>query len=101
MIQQRLQVLNNHYSWRGDQQLVDSLFTFFCTDERTKGLWRPLADRIGSTQRDWKVPKQATQKALTGSDAVRLILDLGMPKQRYVAECKHANKWFNVVQRCG
>ena len=78
-----LQVVNDHYSGWGDQQLVDDLFTFFCTNGTTKRLWKQLADRIGNTQRASKQTKRATKKAFTGSDAVRLILDLGMPKRRY------------------
>ena len=96
-----LQVVNDHYSGWVDQQLVDDLFTFFCTNSTTKRLWKQLADRVGNTQRAAKRTKMATKKAFTGSDAVRLILDLGMPKRRYVAKCTHAYKWFNVVQRCG
>ena len=80
-----LQVVNDHYSGWGDQQLVDNLFTFFCTNGTTKRLWKQLADRIGNTQRASKQTKRATKKAFRGSDAVRLILDLGMPKRRYVA----------------
>ena len=79
-----LQVVNDHYSGWGDQQLVDDLFTFFCTNGTTKRLWKQLADRIGNTQRASKQTKRATKKTFTGSDAVRLILDLGMPKRRYV-----------------
>ena len=94
-----LQVVNDHYSGWGDQQLVDDLLTFFCTNGTTKRLWKQLADRIGNTQRASKQTKRATKKAFTGSDAVRLILDLQMPKQRYVAQCAHAYKWFNGVQR--
>ena len=43
-----LQVINDHYSGWGDQQLVDDLFTFFCTNGTTKRLWKQLADRIGN-----------------------------------------------------
>ena len=80
-----LQVVNDHYSRWGDQQLVDDLFTFFCTNGTTKLLWKQLADQIGNTQRASKQTKRATKKAFTGSDAVHLILDLRMLKRRYVA----------------
>ena len=75
-----LQVVNDQYSGWQDQQLVDDLFTFFCTNDTTKRLRKQLADRIGNTQRGSKQTKRATKKAFTGSDAVRLILELGMPK---------------------
>ena len=64
---------------------MDDLFIFFCTNGTTKRLWKQLADQIGNTQRASDETKRATKKAFTGSDAVHLILDLGMPKQRYVA----------------
>ena len=80
-----LQVVNDHYSGWGDQQLLDDVFTFFCTDGTTKRLWKQLADRIVITKRASKQTKRATKQAFTGSDAVRLILDLGMLKRRYVA----------------
>ena len=80
-----LQVVNDHYSRWGYQQLVDDLFTFFCTNGTAMSLWKQLADRIRNTQRASEQTKRATKKAITGSDAVRLILDLGMPKRRYVA----------------
>ena len=41
-----LQVVNDHYSGWGDQQLVDDLFTFFCTNGTTKRLWKQLADQV-------------------------------------------------------
>ena len=80
-----LQVVNDHYRGLGDQQLLDDLLTFFCTNGTTKRLWKQLADRIGNTQRTSKQTKRATKKAFPGSDAVRLNLDFGMPKRRYVA----------------
>ena len=80
-----LQVVNDHYSRWGNQQLVDNLFTFFCTNGTTKRLRKQPADRIGYTQRASKQTKRGTKKGFTGSDAVRLISDLGMPKRRYVA----------------
>ena len=85
MSQHWLQVVNNHYSGWGDQHLVDDLFTFFCTNGTTRRLWKQLADRIGNTQRASKQTKRATKEAFTELDAVRLILNLGMPKRRYVA----------------
>ena len=85
MSQQWLQVVKDDYRGWGDQELVDDLFTFFCTNGTTKRLWKQLADRIGNRQRAFKQTKRATEKAFTGSDAVRLILDLGMPKRRYLA----------------
>ena len=85
MSQHWLQVVNDHYSRWGDQQLVDDFFTFFCTNGTTKRLWKQLADRIGNTQRASKQTKSATRNVFTGSDAVRFILNLGMPKRRYVA----------------
>ena len=101
MSQHWLQVVNDHYSGWGDQQLMDDLFTFFCTNGTTKQPRKQLADQIGNTPRASKQTKRAAKKAFTGSDAVCLILDLEMPKQRYVAQCTHAYKWFNVVHRCG
>ena len=80
-----LQVVNEDYSGWGDQQLVDDLFTFCCTSGTTKRLWIQLADRIGNTQRASKQTKRVPKKAFTRFDAVRLILDLGMPKRTYVA----------------
>ena len=80
-----LQVVNDHYSGCGDQQLVDDLFTFFCPNGTPKRLWKQLADRFGNTLRASKQTKRATKKAFTGFDAVRLILDVGIPKRRYVA----------------
>ena len=100
MSQHWLQVVIDQYSRRGGQQLVDGLFTLFCTNRRTKHLPRKIADRIGNTQRAFKKTKRATKKAFTGSDAVRLLWNLGMPKRRYLAQCIHAYKWFNVVQWC-
>ena len=85
MSQHWLQVVNDHYSGWGDQQLVDDLFTFFRTNSTTKRLWKQLAGRIGNTQRASKPTKRATKKAFTGSDTVRLILEIGVPKRRYVA----------------
>ena len=85
MSQHWLQVVHDHYSGWGDQQLVGDLFTFSCTNGTTKLLWKQLADRIGNTHRAFEQTKRATKEAFTGSDAVRLILDLGMPKRRYVA----------------
>ena len=43
MSQHWRQVVNDHYSGWGDQQLVDDLFTFFCTNGRTKRQWKQLA----------------------------------------------------------
>ena len=91
MSQHWLHVVNNHYSGGGGgQQLVDNLFTFFCTNGRIRGLWIQLADQIGNTQKASKETKRATKNAFTGSNAVRLILDLGMQKRMYVAYCTHA-----------
>ena len=71
MSQHSLQVVNYHYSGWGDQQLVDDLFTFSCTNGRNKPLWKRLADQIGNTQRASKERKRATEEAFTRSDAVR------------------------------
>ena len=48
MSQHWLQVVNDHYSGWGDQQLVDDLSTFFFTNGTTKRLWKQLADQIGN-----------------------------------------------------
>ena len=96
MSQHWLQVVNNHYSGWGDQQLVDDFSTFFCTNGTTKRLWKQLADQIGNTRRASKQTKRATKKAITGSDAVRLILDLVDAKAKV---CGIMHTCLQVVQR--
>ena len=82
-----LHVVTDNYSGWGDQKLVDDLFTLFCTSERTKRLLTELATHKGLQKR-----QNGLQKNVTGSDTVCPILDLRMPKRRYVAYCTHVNK---------
>ena len=58
-----LQVVNNHYSGWGDQQLVDDLFTFFCTDGTTKrnNLLTELITHRGLPNRQKGLQKELSQ----------------------------------------
>ena len=79
-----LQLVNDNYSaWETTSCRKTCLL--FCTNGRTKHLWKLLAERTANTHRASKETRRAAKKASTGLEAVRLIFDLGMPKRRYVA----------------
>ena len=94
-----LQVVNDHHSGWGDQQLVDDLLAFFCTKGTTKRLCKQLADRIGNTQSASKQTKMAAKKAFTGSEAVRLIFSTLGCRSEVLWHNAHmpisGSTWFN------
>ena len=93
-----LQEVNNNYSGSGDQQLEEDVFTFFCTNGRTKRLWKQLAERIGNTQRASKETKGGAKKLSQDPTLCTLFRTLGCGNKgiwHKAAMPTSGSTWFN------
>ena len=82
-----LQVVNDNYSRWGDQQLVDHLFTCFCTNGRVKRLCKQLPGRFGNTQRASK-EKQRLTKNLSQDQTLCTLF--------WTLRCRDEGMWHNA-----
>ena len=63
----------------------DALVDLFTRNQHGRALWDRINTRVSSSRRVAKRCREGRAKVFSGQEAVRLILDLNIPKRRYHA----------------
>ena len=73
---------DSHYTGLQSDELMSDLVNLFTASKGGRTLWERLKTRMGSGRRSRRNDRKVMERVFTPKDAVRLILDLEMPKNR-------------------